>query len=176
MITHLELDILECDIKWALGSITVNKASGGDGIPVAVWWPFLERVPSGVRLRSSSGWAPWLEDSSAGVCHVGTAAPQHSLGDPPRSRIQPVFPSLVGGFSTTGSPGMPTLVGFNSLYSFVSQPSHRCASMHMCTHVHMYACLRKHVCTHTISGCLSLSVQSLHILPHLKVEFKAFTV
>ena len=33
MVTHLELDILECDVKWALGSITTNKASGGDGIP-----------------------------------------------------------------------------------------------------------------------------------------------
>ena len=34
VITHLELDILEREIKWALGSITTNKASGGDGIPV----------------------------------------------------------------------------------------------------------------------------------------------
>ena len=34
MITHLELDILECEVKWALESITTNKASGGDGIPV----------------------------------------------------------------------------------------------------------------------------------------------
>ena len=33
MITHLEPDILECEVKWALRSITVNKASGGDGIP-----------------------------------------------------------------------------------------------------------------------------------------------
>ena len=33
VITHLELDILECEIKWALGSITTNKASGGDWIP-----------------------------------------------------------------------------------------------------------------------------------------------
>ena len=33
MATHLELDILECEVKWALGSITMNKASGGDGIP-----------------------------------------------------------------------------------------------------------------------------------------------
>ena len=32
MITHLELDILECEVKWALGSITTNKASGGDEI------------------------------------------------------------------------------------------------------------------------------------------------
>ena len=34
MITHLESDILEREVKWALGSITMNKASGGDGIPV----------------------------------------------------------------------------------------------------------------------------------------------
>ena len=34
VITHLQPDILECEIKWALGSITTNKASGGDGIPV----------------------------------------------------------------------------------------------------------------------------------------------
>ena len=34
MITHLEPDILECEVKWALGSIPMNKASGGDGIPV----------------------------------------------------------------------------------------------------------------------------------------------
>ena len=34
MITRLELDILECEVKWALGSFTTNKASGGDGIPV----------------------------------------------------------------------------------------------------------------------------------------------
>ena len=33
MITHPEPDILECEVKWALGSITMNKASGGDGIP-----------------------------------------------------------------------------------------------------------------------------------------------
>ena len=32
--THLEQDILECEVKWALGSITTNKASGGNGIPV----------------------------------------------------------------------------------------------------------------------------------------------
>ena len=34
VITHLEPDILECEVKWALGSITTNKVSGGDGIPV----------------------------------------------------------------------------------------------------------------------------------------------
>ena len=37
VVTHLELDILECDVKWALGSITVNKASRGDGIPAELF-------------------------------------------------------------------------------------------------------------------------------------------
>ena len=37
MVTHLEPDILECEVKWALGSITMNKASGGDGIPVELF-------------------------------------------------------------------------------------------------------------------------------------------
>ena len=37
VITHLEPDILECKVKWALGSITTNKASGGDGIPVELF-------------------------------------------------------------------------------------------------------------------------------------------
>ena len=36
-ITHPEPDILECDVKWALGSITMNKASRGDGIPAEVF-------------------------------------------------------------------------------------------------------------------------------------------
>ena len=36
VITHVEPDILECEVKWALESITTNKASGGDGIPVAI--------------------------------------------------------------------------------------------------------------------------------------------
>ena len=37
VITHLEPDILECEVKWALGSITTNKASAGDGIPVELF-------------------------------------------------------------------------------------------------------------------------------------------
>ena len=37
VITYLEPDILECKVKWALGSITTNKASGGDGIPVELF-------------------------------------------------------------------------------------------------------------------------------------------
>ena len=37
VITHLQSDILECEVRWALGSITMNKASGGDGIPVELF-------------------------------------------------------------------------------------------------------------------------------------------
>ena len=37
VITHLEPDILECEVKWALGNITMNKARGGDGIPVELF-------------------------------------------------------------------------------------------------------------------------------------------
>ena len=37
VITHLEPDILECEVKWALGSVTTNRASGGDGIPAEVF-------------------------------------------------------------------------------------------------------------------------------------------
>ena len=48
MITYLEPDILECEVKWALGSITTNKASGGDGIPVEL---FLN--PNAVKLLHS---------------------------------------------------------------------------------------------------------------------------
>ena len=36
-VTHLEPDILDCEVKWALGSITTNKASGGDGIPAELF-------------------------------------------------------------------------------------------------------------------------------------------
>ena len=37
MITHLQPDILECEVRWALGNMTTNKASGGDGIPVELF-------------------------------------------------------------------------------------------------------------------------------------------
>ena len=37
MVTHLEPDILECEARWALGSITMNKASGGDGMPAELF-------------------------------------------------------------------------------------------------------------------------------------------
>ena len=55
MITHLEPDILECEVKWALGSITTNKVSRGDGIPVELFTMLKdEMVPhSGFDLHFS---------------------------------------------------------------------------------------------------------------------------
>ena len=54
--THLEPDILECEIKWALGSITMNKASGGDGIPVELFQILKDdvvKVPHSIFLQIS---------------------------------------------------------------------------------------------------------------------------
>ena len=58
MITHtqLEPDILECEVKWALGSITINKASGGDGIPVEL---FQILQDDAVKVLHSIGQEVW---------------------------------------------------------------------------------------------------------------------
>ena len=52
VITHLEPDILECEVKWTLGSITTNKASGGDGIPLEL---FQILKVNGIKLLHSIG-------------------------------------------------------------------------------------------------------------------------
>ena len=52
VITHLEPDILECEVKWALGSITTNKASGGDGIPSTAGVQ-----PRWIQGNSKRGWS-----------------------------------------------------------------------------------------------------------------------
>ena len=49
MITHLEPDSLECEVKWALGSITTNKASGSDGIPVELFQILKDDVMKGLH-------------------------------------------------------------------------------------------------------------------------------
>ena len=56
MITHLEPDILECKVKWALGSITTNKGSGGDGIPVEL---FQILKDDAVKVLHSIRWQMW---------------------------------------------------------------------------------------------------------------------
>ena len=56
MITHLEPDILECEVKWALESITMNKASGGDGTPVEL---FQILKDAAVKVLHSIGQQIW---------------------------------------------------------------------------------------------------------------------
>ena len=53
VITHLEPDILECEVKWALGSITMNRASGGDGIPAEL---FQILKDDAVKVHEMVGW------------------------------------------------------------------------------------------------------------------------
>ena len=69
VVTDLEPDILECEVKWALGSITTNKASGGDGIPVELFQILNEGA---MRL-----WAPVPQEVATAdrrdhACLVGT--------------------------------------------------------------------------------------------------------
>ena len=56
VITHLEPDILECEVKWALESVTMNKASGGDGIPVEL---FQILKDDAVKMLHSIGQQIW---------------------------------------------------------------------------------------------------------------------
>ena len=56
VITHVEPDILECEVKWVLGTITINKASGGDGIPVEL---FQMRKNVAVKVLHSSCQQIW---------------------------------------------------------------------------------------------------------------------
>ena len=56
MITHLEPDILECEVKWALGSITMNKASGGDGISVEPFQILKDDIMKVLHLISQQIW------------------------------------------------------------------------------------------------------------------------
>ena len=57
VIAHLEPDILECEVKWALGSITTNKASGGDGIPAES--ASESHSVSSDSLRTHGLYSPW---------------------------------------------------------------------------------------------------------------------
>ena len=59
VITHLELDILECEVKWALGCITMNKAGGADGIPVELF-----QILRGCCERASLNMPATMENSS----------------------------------------------------------------------------------------------------------------
>ena len=64
MITHLEPDIMECEVKWASGSITMNKASGGDGIPVELFQILKDDAVKVLHLICQQIWQTqqWLQD------------------------------------------------------------------------------------------------------------------
>ena len=68
-ITHLEPDILECEVKWALGSIITNKASGGDGIPVEL---FQMLTDDAVKVLHSICQQNWKHSSGhrTGKCQI----------------------------------------------------------------------------------------------------------
>ena len=64
VITHLEPDILECEVKWALGSITMNKASGGDRIPVELFQILKDDAVKVLHSKCQQIWKiqQWLPD------------------------------------------------------------------------------------------------------------------
>ena len=55
MMSHLEPDILECEVKWALGSITMNKAKGGNGIPVEIFQILVDDAVKVLQYASKFG-------------------------------------------------------------------------------------------------------------------------
>ena len=77
VITHLEPDILECEVKWALESITTNKASGGDGIPVELFQILRDDAVKVLHFNLSTN----LENSS-----VATGLEKVSFHSSPKER------------------------------------------------------------------------------------------
>ena len=69
VITHLELDILESEVKWALGSITMNKASGGNGIPVELFHVLKDDVVKVLHSICQQIWKTqqWPQDRKRSV-------------------------------------------------------------------------------------------------------------
>ena len=72
LITHLEPDILECEVKWALESITTNKASAGDGIPVELFHVKVRRG-SGEEIPLVQGKEQWLHFAGAAMKRYPTS-------------------------------------------------------------------------------------------------------
>ena len=69
VITHLEPDILECEVKWVLGSITTNKASGGDGIPIELFQILKDDAVKVLHSIGQQIWKSqqWPQDSKRSV-------------------------------------------------------------------------------------------------------------
>ena len=78
MITHLEPDIQECEVKWVLGSITMNKASGGDGIPVE---PFQILKDDAVKVLHSICQQIWKTQQGPQDCERSIFIPISKKGN-----------------------------------------------------------------------------------------------
>ena len=81
VITNLEPDILKCEVKWALGSITTNKASGGDGIPVELFQILKDdavKVMHSICLGLEKGQFSFQSQRKAMPKNVQTTAQLHS--------------------------------------------------------------------------------------------------
>ena len=85
LITHLESDILECEIKWALKSINTNRASGGDGLPVELFQILKDDAVKGLHSICQQIWKnqQWPQDWKRSVFipvpkNVQTTAQLHS--------------------------------------------------------------------------------------------------
>ena len=75
MVTHLEPDMLECEVKWALGSTAANKASGGDGIPAELF-----KILSDDAIKVSF---PGGSNSKESACNAGDLGSITRLRRPP---------------------------------------------------------------------------------------------
>ena len=80
MVTHLEPNILECEVKWALGSITMNKASGGDGIPAELFTVLKYDAVNVLHSIGQQIWKTqqWLQDwKRSGFIPIPKARPKN---------------------------------------------------------------------------------------------------
>ena len=82
MITHLEPDILECEVKWALGSITMNKDSGGDGILVELFQILKDDAVKLLKSICQQIWKtqqwPWTEKAQFSFQSLRKAMPKNA--------------------------------------------------------------------------------------------------
>ena len=93
MITHLEPDILECEVKWVLGRITTNKASGGDGIPAELFQILKDDAVKVLHSRCQQNWKTqqWPQDWKGSVfIPIPKGTPVWTIKKAERRRIDAV--------------------------------------------------------------------------------------
>ena len=133
VITHLESAILECEVKWALGSITMNKASGGDGIPVELFQILKDDALKVLYSICQQIWKTqqWPQDWKRSVFISGLPFP--SPGDLPDPGIKLRSPILQADALPSEPPGTPFQNKGNtkecSNYHTVALISHACKVM-----------------------------------------------